>query len=105
MTLIDGTEVLTGSSENTLFDVTGQKIYACYINMSPMAAAEEFTIRAYLSDASAGAEVLFLEQTLVGVQAVPMFFIPWLPNYTFKVTLQKISGANNNFNWIRVEEG
>lgn len=104
MALIDGTQLVV-DAETNLFNVSVEKTYACWINTAPMQSGDTFAIKAYVLDASGGAEGRFLNQSLVGVQADPMFYIPWLPNYKFRVSMERTAGVNRTFNWIRIEEG
>jgi len=104
LTLIDGTVTTVNGSDIDLFNIVKNTIFGCWINTANMVATDEFTIKVYVRDASAGSTELFSSETLTDVQAEPMFFIPFLPNYLFRVSITRISGTNRSFDWIRFEQ-
>ncbi len=102
-TLTDGSQLI-GVGETDLFTpITILKYHSVWISLNPMLAADEFTIRVYMKDASAGAERPYIERTFTGVQSPPAIYLAPILMDFFKVTMQKITGTDRTFLFRRGE--
>jgi hypothetical protein len=102
MTFTNGS-VTTTSSEQNLFDVIGQAIYALHIFTNDMASGDIVDIKIYVKDQTGNTMRLFDTITLSGDQPADAGYIDGIPARQYKVSIQRTGGSDNTFNWDRVE--
>lgn len=95
--------ITTTASEQNLFDVTADAHYATYIFTHNMVGGDEVSVKVYVKDDDGSAMRLFDTIPLIGAQSNPAYFIPFLPTKEYKVTIQRITGTDRNYTWMRVE--
>lgn len=103
VSLTDGSQLVT-DTETNLFDLdTSVLYYAVWIDLTPILAADTFRIKVYVDEANAGTERTYLDESMVGVQAPSMIFIPPIPADHLRVTMQRTAGTNRTFAWRRAD--
>ena len=102
-TLFDGSTLITITETDLFTPVTTTKYHTIWISLSPIVAADEYTIRVYIKDAVAGTERLYVERTFIDVQAQPAFYLAPILMDFFRVSMQKITGTDRTFLWRRGE--
>lgn len=89
----------TDGNEQELFSITSLNHFATYIFTEAMQSGDELTIRVQVLDDDASTLRKYLDITLVGVQASPAVFIPFLPSNQYRVTIQRVAGADRNYSF------
>jgi len=93
----------SSSSEQTIFDVSGDEHYSAWIFTHNMTSSESVRIKVYVFDSNTSTLRIYEDVTLSGVQSKPAYFIPWLPQREYKVTLQRTAGSDKAYTWLRAE--
>jgi hypothetical protein len=98
----DGT-ITTSASEQSLFDITGDKYYTTIVFLHNMTATETFRIRVYLYDSNGAAYRTMEDQTITGAQDPPAFYTPTMLTSQYKVTIIRTAGTDRAVTWKRFE--
>lgn len=91
--------IITNGSEQQLFSITSLNHFACYIFAEAMQSGDELTIRVQVLDDDGATLRKYLDVTLVGLQASPAVFIPFLPTNQYRVTIQRVAGADRSYSF------
>jgi hypothetical protein len=102
LTFFNGT-ITTTTSEQNLFNITGNAHYATYVFTHNMASGDTMVIKVYVTDVNATTERLYQTITLTDAQSEPAGFISFLPATTYRVSIQKTVGTNRVITWLRTE--
>ena len=90
----------SGTTYSSGSPVTNTGVFQVFIDLSAMAAGDQFDIKVYESAQSAGTQRLLYTATYVGVQAAPLVVLPSLVlMYKWDVTLKKIAGTDRSIAW------
>lgn len=99
----NGSQSVTSSETDLFTAVTSLKTYFCYVSCHNMASGDIFVIRTYVKDENTSTtRVLYKDIITYGlIQNQPIYFVPPVPTNSFKVTIQKLSGTDRTFTWVR----
>ena len=102
-TIFQDGNITTTSSEQNIFDVTGEAHYSFYIFCDAMVAGDKIQIKIYVYDSEDTTYRVIETIPLEGAQPDPAYFYSFLPNQQYKVTIQRILGTDRNYSWQRHE--
>lgn len=95
--------ITTTAGEDTVFDITADEHFACWLFAHNMVSGDTVVIKIYVKDQNAGTMRLYLSKTLVDAQTEPAFHVPFVPTKQYKVTIQRTGGTDRAFTWLRAE--
>lgn len=102
MGFTDGT-ITTTSSEQNLFDITGDNHYATWLFLNAMTGTETFLIKVYIYDQNGATYRLAESESLVGALDPPSIFLPFISGKRYKVSIQRTAGTDRAVAWQRIE--
>ena len=102
ITYTDGT-ITTSSSEQTIFDITGDKHFATWLFCHNMTSAEKMVVKVYVKDQNSTTMRQYDTATLSGDLPSDGFYIPFVTTKEYRVTIQRTAGSDKAFTWQRVE--
>ena len=88
------------TAEQTIFNTGDNAHYGTWLFTHNMIAGDQTRVRVYTDFPTLK---VYLDRTLSGVQTKPAFFIPYISTIQNKLTIQRITGSNRIFNWLRAE--
>jgi len=93
----DGTVTMTGA-EDTVFEVTSERMVEAYVDLTSMKAGDSIIVRQHMRIAPGGPYVKYGEVPFDDVQPFPLLWIVPKPGaYGVKLTIQQTAGANRTF--------
>jgi hypothetical protein len=99
-----GTVTMTGA-ENTVFEVTEERVVEGYVDLTNMQAGDSISVKEYMRIASGGAYVLYGSQPLNDAQTIALLWITPKPGaYGVKLTIQQTAGVNRTFAYAVFKE-
>ena len=103
ITFVDG-NVTTDGTEQELYNIVADKHFASWIFLNNLPSLGTVVIRVYIEDTNdAGTLKKYLDDTVTGVPVSPAHFIPFLPTKRYRVTIQRVLGANFTLYWQRAQ--
>lgn len=105
LTESDGS-ITTTAAEQSLFDITtgGPKYFTSIIFLNAMTATETFRIRVYVYDSNAASYRTMVDETIIGAQDPPAYYMPSVLSSQYKVTIIRTAGTDRAVTWKRFEQ-
>lgn len=98
-TTISTTEYSLTNDSTTIATQTADGVYQAFLDLSAMAAGDEYRVRVYDKVDSAGTQRVIYEATLIGVQSQIFVTPPLLLIHGWDFTLDKIAGTDRSIRW------
>lgn len=103
ITFTDG-NVVTDGTEQELFNIVADKHFSTWIFLDNLPSAGTVTIRVFVEDTNDTATLKkYVDDTVTGITAIPSYFIPFVPTKRYRVTIQRVAGANFTLFWQRAQ--
>ena len=100
-----GSLLMTGVEQTIKEILTTINKLHCFVDLTPMVAADTVVVRQYMKIASAGAFVQYAEETYNDAQTLPLLYIVTKPaNYGIRVTIAQTAGTMRTFDWETFQE-
>ncbi len=97
--------ITTTTGEQNLFDITALKHYATWVYLDNLLNGDSVQIRVFIQDPNDGSQMKkYLDVLISDAQSIPAFYIPWVPTEQYRVSIQRITGADKVITWCRKEQ-
>jgi len=100
-----GSLLMTGVEQTIKEILTTVSKLHCFVDLTPMLAADTVVVRQYIKIKAAGAFAKYAEETYNNVQTLPMLYIVTKPaNHGIRITIQQTAGTYRTFDWETFQE-
>ena len=97
--------ITTNATEQNLFDITALRHYATWIYLDNLLGGSSVQIRVSIQDPNdASSMKRYIDVLISDAQANPAFYIPWVPTQQYRVSVQRVAGADSVITWCRKEQ-
>ncbi len=97
--------ITTSAGEQDFFDITALRHFATWVYVNNLSGGDSVQIRVYIQDPNdSNAMKKYIDVLISDAQSNPAFYIPWVPTQQYRVSVQRITGTDQNITWCRKEQ-
>lgn len=101
LTFVSGSTNSSTSETDLFTTVTSDNYHSCLVFLQNLAAGDIMVFRCYVRDDNAAANRVWLTETRSGAQTdLALYFAP-IATRTYRITVQRITGADRAITWTR----